>query len=199
MTRHNTSFRKSDLQEGKPIRVDIDGRAIVLALVSGKVYAMDAVCSHEGGPLDEGTVAGYSLICPWHQGIFDIRNAKASAETDWVTDLHSYSVVIDDKNGMISIDTDAGPLHQDNSNQSTAQQNTAIVDDNVPPRPLKMQLELLEKVEHRGTDIMSFRFSRSDGQNYMNYKAGQYSIVDLGTKEDPKGPMRSFTIASSPT
>ncbi|MGI0014666.1 MAG: Rieske (2Fe-2S) protein, partial [Nitrososphaera sp.] len=171
MTRHNTSFRKSDLQEGKPIRVDIDGRAIVLALVSGKVYAMDAVCSHEGGPLDEGTVAGYSLICPWHQGIFDIRNAKASAETDWVTDLHSYEVVIDDKSGLISIDTDTGTLRQDNSNQSTAQQNTAIVDDNVPPRPLKMQLELLEKAEHRGTDIMSFRFSRSDGQNYMNYKA----------------------------
>lgn len=33
----------------------------------------------------------------------------------------------------------------------------------------------------------------------MNYKAGQYSVVDLGTKEDPEGPVRSFTIASSPT
>lgn len=33
----------------------------------------------------------------------------------------------------------------------------------------------------------------------MNHKAGQYSVVDLGTKEDPEGPLRSFTIASSPT
>jgi ferredoxin-NADP reductase len=33
----------------------------------------------------------------------------------------------------------------------------------------------------------------------LNYKAGQYSVVDLGTKEDPEGPVRSFTIASSPT
>ena len=46
---------------------------------------------------------------------------------------------------------------------------------------------------------MSFRFSRSDGKNHLNYRAGQYSRVDLGTKEDPKGPIRSFTIASSPT
>lgn len=35
--------------------------------------------------------------------------------------------------------------------------------------------------------------------NNLNYKAGQYAIVDLGTTEDPEGPIRSFTLASSPT
>jgi ferredoxin-NADP reductase/nitrite reductase/ring-hydroxylating ferredoxin subunit len=199
MTGHVTSYKKSDLQEGKPVRVDIDGKAIVLALVSGKVYAMDAVCSHEGGPLEDGSIEGYSLICPWHQGIFDVRTAKASPETDWVTDLHSYAVVIDEKSGQISIDADSSSLHSDSSNSSTSQQKVAMADDAVPSRPLKLQLRLLEKVSHKGTDVMSFKFSRDDGQNYLNYRAGQYSIVDLGTKEDPKGPIRSFTIASSPT
>lgn len=198
MTRYSTPFRKSDLQEGKPVRVDVNGKPIVIALVSGKVYAMDSVCSHEGGPLEDGTIEGYCLICPWHQGIFDIRTAKASPETDWVTDLNSYVAVVDDESGQILIDAepvtpesydsnDDGPLHE------------AAVDETVPSRPLKMQLELLEKVSHKGTDIMSFRFSRSDGQNHLNYRAGQYSIVDLGTSEDPKGPIRSFTLASSPT
>lgn len=28
---------------------------------------------------------------------------------------------------------------------------------------------------------------------------GQYVVMDLGTREDPEGPVRSFTIASSPT
>ena len=46
---------------------------------------------------------------------------------------------------------------------------------------------------------MSFKFSRTDAQNHLNYKAGQYSVVDLGAKEDPEGPTRSFTIASSPS
>lgn len=64
MTRFNTSFKKSDLQEGKLVRVDINDKAIVLALVSDKVYAMDAVCSHEGSPLEDGSIEGYSLICP---------------------------------------------------------------------------------------------------------------------------------------
>jgi ferredoxin-NADP reductase len=69
----------------------------------------------------------------------------------------------------------------------------------VPSVPLKLQLKLLEKTSKKGTDVMSFKFSRYDEYNHLNYKAGQFAIVDLGTKEDPKGPMRSFTMASSPT
>lgn len=37
---------------------------------------------------------------------------------------------------------------------------------------------------------MSFKLSRTDEQkqenSYLNYKAGQYAIVDLGTTEDPE-------------
>lgn len=65
--------------------------------------------------------------------------------------------------------------------------------------PMTMHLTLLDKVKHKGTDIMSFKFFRKDGTNYLTYKAGQFAIVDLGTKADKKGPTREFTIASSPT
>jgi nitrite reductase/ring-hydroxylating ferredoxin subunit len=94
-----------DLKEARLLRVDIEGKSIVLAMVQRNVYAMDAVCSHEGGPLEEGELEGNTLICLWHQGKFDIRSAKASAESDWVTDLHSYSVVVDDSTGDISVNT----------------------------------------------------------------------------------------------
>jgi glycine betaine catabolism B len=76
------------------------------------------------------------------------------------------------------------------------------MDQNTPSRPLKIKTKLLERISQSGTDIMSFKFSRCDEQdknNYLNYKAGQYAIVDLGTTEDPEGPIRSFTLASSPT
>ena len=128
VTRYSTPFRKSDLHEGKPVRVDVNGKPIVIALVSKKVYAMDSVCSHEGGPLEDGTIEGYCLVCPWHQGIFDIRTAKASHKTDWVTDLHSYGVIIDDKSGLISIDTDSSASHLD-SDSGIAQQEAAVAED----------------------------------------------------------------------
>jgi nitrite reductase/ring-hydroxylating ferredoxin subunit len=100
-----TPLKKNDLQEGKLVKVEINDKSIVLSKVNGKFYAMDSVCSHMGGPLEEGELEGNTLICPWHQGKFDIRSAKASPETDWVTDLHSYSVVVDDSTGDISVNT----------------------------------------------------------------------------------------------
>jgi len=69
----------------------------------------------------------------------------------------------------------------------------------VPTIPLKLELKLLEKIPKSGTDVMSFKFSKSDDHNLLKYRAGQFAIIDLGTKEDPKGPLRSFTMASSPT
>jgi nitrite reductase/ring-hydroxylating ferredoxin subunit len=61
--------------EGSLLRVDIDCKPIVLAMVQGNVYAMDAVCSHESGPLEDGSLEGYELKCPWHCALFDVRNA----------------------------------------------------------------------------------------------------------------------------
>ena len=72
----------------------------------------------------------------------------------------------------------------------------------VPIRPSKFQLELLEKTLHPGTDMMSFKLGRKDiqqGNHFLDYKGGQYAAMDLETKEDAEGPVRSFTIASSPT
>src|SRR5713226_2303143 len=94
-----TSLKKNEVQEGKLAKVEIGDKSFVLTKINGKFHAMDSVCSHEGGPLEEGELEGYTLICPWHQGKFDIRTAKASPETDWVTDLTSYSVVVDESSG----------------------------------------------------------------------------------------------------
>jgi nitrite reductase/ring-hydroxylating ferredoxin subunit len=105
MSTLKTSLKKNDVQEGQLIKVEINDKSIVLSKINGKFYAMDSVCSHEGGPLEEGTMEGFTLICPWHQGKYDIRSAKASHETDWVTDMHSYSVIVDDNSGEISIRT----------------------------------------------------------------------------------------------
>jgi glycine betaine catabolism B len=73
--------------------------------------------------------------------------------------------------------------------------------ESIPARPLKLQLKLLEKKSHTGTDIISFKFARRSEDNnqnqqpyYLNYKAGQYAIVDLGTKEDPERPLRPLII-----
>jgi glycine betaine catabolism B len=53
VSEHKLALKEQDLKESRPVRIDVEGKPIVLTKVNGKVFAMDAVCSHEGGPLEE--------------------------------------------------------------------------------------------------------------------------------------------------
>jgi nitrite reductase/ring-hydroxylating ferredoxin subunit len=96
---------RRDLQEGGLLRVQIKDKELVLSMVEGKIYAMDNVCTHQGGPLNEGELKGYDLKCPWHYAVFDVRNGKVSDRTVWATNLNSYSVKVDDTNGDILVNS----------------------------------------------------------------------------------------------
>ena len=63
-----------ELEDGGLHRVELEGEAVVVAQCGdGDVCAISAVCSHMGGPLDEGTRDGETVICPWHASRFDLR------------------------------------------------------------------------------------------------------------------------------
>ncbi len=62
--------RADDVAEGKPLGVTLDGARVVLVRRDGRVYALAAVCSHAGGPLDQGEVHGDAITCPWHGSTF---------------------------------------------------------------------------------------------------------------------------------
>ena len=59
-----------DLDEGKLTRVDVAGIPAVLFRQGGTIYAIGAVCTHLGGPLDEGTCEDGKVTCPWHGSRF---------------------------------------------------------------------------------------------------------------------------------
>jgi nitrite reductase/ring-hydroxylating ferredoxin subunit len=40
------------------------------------VYAIAALCAHAGGPLDEGTLEGDVVRCPWHGSKFCVRDGS---------------------------------------------------------------------------------------------------------------------------
>jgi nitrite reductase/ring-hydroxylating ferredoxin subunit len=94
---------RDDLKEGAMLKVEVNGKQIVLSMVEGKVYAIDEICTHEGGPLDEGELNGYDLKCPWHYAVFDVRNGKFSDATVWATNLNSYTVKVDETNGDVLV------------------------------------------------------------------------------------------------
>lgn len=65
---------KNEIPEDTGKLVEVDGRPIALFKVKGKVYAIDAVCPHAGGPLAEGGVHDGHVMCPWHGWEFNLKD-----------------------------------------------------------------------------------------------------------------------------
>ena len=60
---------------GKQI-VEVGECFVVLCHVDGQFYALDDVCTHDGGPLGEGFLEGFTIACPRHGAKFDIRDGR---------------------------------------------------------------------------------------------------------------------------
>lgn len=60
-------------------RVMVCGAPVLLLRESSEYFALSATCSHAGGPLDEGTLSGDVIECPWHSSRFCVRNGRVLA------------------------------------------------------------------------------------------------------------------------
>ena len=69
--------RLSEIPDPGRTVVEIDDRLVVLFRVSGEVFAIDDVCTHDGGPLGEGELEDHTIACPRHGAKFDIRTGAA--------------------------------------------------------------------------------------------------------------------------
>lgn len=69
---------ESELKGGKLVRVELEGETVVVARSkeTDEVCAISAICSHLGGPLDEGEREGDTVICPWHGSRFDLCSGE---------------------------------------------------------------------------------------------------------------------------
>lgn len=63
-----------DLADGDQRTVDVAGITVLLHRSGDRVQALDALCSHMGGPLGEGKVEDGCVICPWHGSTFRLTD-----------------------------------------------------------------------------------------------------------------------------
>jgi 3-phenylpropionate/trans-cinnamate dioxygenase ferredoxin component len=91
---------ESELPNGERIFVEVEGRSLVIFNIAGQFYAIGDVCSHDDGPVGDGDVEGYNIVCPRHGGEFDIRTGQA-VQMPAVVDIPAYPVKVVD--GMIQV------------------------------------------------------------------------------------------------
>lgn len=65
----------AEIVEGGMTRVHADGVPVLLVRQGGRLQALSAVCTHAGGPLDEGALdADGCVTCPWHGSRFRLED-----------------------------------------------------------------------------------------------------------------------------
>jgi len=58
--------------------VEVDDVRVALFNLNGELYAIEDVCTHDGGPLVEGEIVNDCQVeCPRHGARFDIRTGAA--------------------------------------------------------------------------------------------------------------------------
>lgn len=65
--------------EGELTKVEVEGHAVAVAMVDGVPYAVDDECTHRQCSLSDGDVEGTSVVCPCHEGTFDLRTGQVLA------------------------------------------------------------------------------------------------------------------------
>ena len=95
-----TVAKVGELAPGSHRVVDVDGAAVVVFNLGGEYYAIEDVCTHDGGQLTGGTVEGDEVVCPRHGARFSIRTGEALAAPAYEP-VAKFPVRVE--NGMIQV------------------------------------------------------------------------------------------------
>jgi 3-phenylpropionate/trans-cinnamate dioxygenase ferredoxin component len=80
-----------ELPEGERMFIEIDRTPIVLFNISGVIFAIADVCSHDDGPLGDGDLIGFEITCPRHGASFDVSTGKVLS-LPAIVDIPAYPV-----------------------------------------------------------------------------------------------------------
>ena len=70
--------KKSEIPSETGKCVEVKGKEIALFKIGDRIYAMDHICAHQGGPLAEGGLEGKIVTCPWHGWQYDVTTGECS-------------------------------------------------------------------------------------------------------------------------
>ena len=90
----------SELPSGERLFIEVEGKAIVIFNIAGQLFAIGDICTHDDGPLGDGELESFSIVCPRHGGEFDVQTGKAT-QLPAVVDIPAYPVRVVD--GIIQL------------------------------------------------------------------------------------------------
>ncbi len=90
----------SEFAAGDWRSIDLDGTQVAVFNLDGEYYAIEDVCTHDGGILTGGTLEGEEIICPRHGARFSVKTGKVLAPPAY-EDVSRFPVQV--ANGMVQV------------------------------------------------------------------------------------------------
>ena len=82
---------------------EINDKPVVLIRQNGQVYALEGVCSHDGGIFDEGcSLADGQIECPRHGAKFDVKTGEATMMPA-VVGIETYEVKVENGDVFVAL------------------------------------------------------------------------------------------------
>ncbi len=92
-----------DIPEGKVGYAEVDGLRLAVCHQGGQFYAIDDVCTHDGGTLDQGALQGFNIECPRHGAKFDIRTGRVTA-LPAIVPVGTYEVKVEGADVLVDVE-----------------------------------------------------------------------------------------------
>ena len=83
-----------DFLVGEWRSLDVDGTLVAVFNVDGQFYAIEDVCTHDGGILTGGAVEGDQVVCPRHGARFSIKTGAVLSPPAY-EDVQTFPVRLD--------------------------------------------------------------------------------------------------------
>ncbi len=100
-----------EVADGEVKTFNVDGHRVAVARAVGKLYAVQDLCSHDDGPLGDGDLEEYAVVCPRHGAKFDVRSGAVLAMPA-VAPIETYPVKEEDDRIHVGV-KDAGAAADD--------------------------------------------------------------------------------------
>lgn len=70
---------QAEIAPGAWRSVELDGAQVAVFNLDGEYYAIEDVCTHDGGILTGGALEGEEIVCPRHGARFSVRTGRVLA------------------------------------------------------------------------------------------------------------------------
>lgn len=78
MSQFTPIAKTTEFSDPGKLLVEVEDRLVMLARIGGEYFALDDICTHDGGPLSEGELGeDRSIACPRHGARFDLKTGAA--------------------------------------------------------------------------------------------------------------------------